>query len=127
VAHATHHDAGHDDGHHHPHVDATELAPPDEPKTPLWLTALGGGLLVLLAIAWLATRPAQQTLSELTPPAETAAPEPAVPAPAPAPPPQPVAAPAPMPVPVPVPAPVASAKGAQKAAKPKHKKAEAAP
>jgi len=59
-----------------------ELAP-DEPRTPLWLTMLGGGLCLLLAIVWLAARPADQTLSELAPPALASAPEFAAPTPPP--------------------------------------------
>jgi len=50
-----HDDHGHDaDGHEH--VDAAEGSdelPPDEPKTPLWLTGLGGALFLALGIAWL--------------------------------------------------------------------------
>jgi hypothetical protein len=108
VAHApSHHGTGetHADGDHPAHVDAAEVPPPtDEPKTPLWLTALGGGLFAVVAIAWLASRPAGRTLSELTPPAETQAPA-AAPAPTPAPAPAP--APAPMPAPAPPPAVIA--------------------
>jgi hypothetical protein len=57
-----------DGASHAGHVDAAELPPVDEGKTPLWLTALGGGLFVLLAIGWLAARPAGLTLSQLSPP-----------------------------------------------------------
>jgi hypothetical protein len=130
VAHApSHQDAaahGHD-GDHAEYVDAAELAPPDEGKTPLWLTALGGGLFLLLAVAWLAARPAALTLSELTPPAPPAEEVPAAPAPAPQPPPaQPAAvAPAPTPAPMMAPAPAAAASGKGSkvpAAKLKHKK-----
>src|SRR5450432_1586133 len=69
------------EAHDEPHLDAHEDGAdahdeplPDEPKTPLWLTALGGGLFVLLAIGWLAARPAAPTLSELSPPASASAP-----------------------------------------------------
>lgn len=54
----------HDDDH------ADELAP-DEPRTPGWLTALGGALFLLAGVYWIATRPAPRTLEQMQ---ETAAP-----------------------------------------------------
>ena len=88
----------------HDHIDAAEgpdeLAP-DEPKTPLWLTALGGGLFLALAIAWLGARPSEPTLSELSPAPSASASASAVEAPPPPPPAQP--APALLPAPTPTP------------------------
>ena len=59
----------HDDHGHaadsHEHVDAADgpdELPPGEPKTPLWLTGLGGILFLALGIAWLGARPADPTL-----------------------------------------------------------------
>ncbi len=45
---------------------ADELAP-DEPRTPLWLTMLGGALFLLMAIVWLVARPSDRASTELTP------------------------------------------------------------
>jgi hypothetical protein len=108
VSHAAHAHAEDDHGHEadgHDHVDAAEgpdELPPDEPKTPLWLTALGGGLFLALAIAWLAARPGEPTLSELSPAASASASASAVEAPPP-PPPAPPPAPALLPAPAPTP------------------------
>jgi hypothetical protein len=99
----------HDDAEaeaHDAHAHAAPVEEPDEapgePKTPPWLTALGGALFLGLGIFWLASRPADKTLSELSPPAPApsasqaqAAPPPPPPPPAPPPAPEPVVAPRP--------------------------------
>jgi hypothetical protein len=93
----------------HDYVDAAEgpdELPPDEPKTPLWLTGLGAGLFLALGIAWLGARPNEPTLSELSPPASASASASAAEAPPPPPP------PAPSPALLPAPAPAPSAKPA---------------
>lgn len=90
AAHGHDHDGQEAGGHEH--IDAAEgpdeLAP-DEPKTPLWLTALGGALFLGLAIAWLGARPSEPTLSELSPAPSASASAAAEVVPPPAPPPQP--------------------------------------
>jgi hypothetical protein len=85
-------------GDHDAHVESIEPPDefaPDEPKTPLWLTAVGGGLFVLLAIAWLATlgTEASEERAASAPSASVAL------APPPAPPPPPPVAPPPPPPP----------------------------
>jgi hypothetical protein len=127
---ADHHDA-HDEAHdaheaHEAHDDAHDEPPLDEPTTPRWLTALGGAFFLLLALGWLAARPSEPTLSELSPaPSASAAAEPPAPPPPPAEPPPAIVPPAP----AVAPAPAASqrmtgkapkgGKGAPKGAKPK--------
>ena len=108
------HDA-HDEAHdaHELHDDAHDEPPSDEPATPRWLTALGGAFFLLLALGWLAARPNEPTLSELSPaPSASAAAE------APAPPPPPAEpAPAIAPAPAVAPAPAASQRITGKAPK----------
>jgi hypothetical protein len=93
-AHDETHDAhdAHDDAAHAQHEPDEAIG---EPKTPLWLTALGGALFLALGVFWLASRPADRTLSELTPPAPSASQAQAAPPPPPepTPPPQLVAPP----------------------------------
>jgi hypothetical protein len=88
VSHAADEASQHDLDEHEAHADAAlgdaELAA-DEPRTPVWLTATGGGLFLALAIVWLADRPAERTLSELTPAAASASAVEAAPSPPPAP------------------------------------------
>jgi type IV secretory pathway VirB10-like protein len=119
-----HHDASHseDEGVHAAHADAHDEPAPDEPKTPLWLTAIGAGLFFLLAVGWLAglaSGPTGDEAAAASASAATLAPPPPVaakPAPPPLPPPAPPAIAAPPP-PIPPPPPVIPAGGTAKAAK----------
>jgi len=101
VSHAADPHAHNDHGHaadSHEHVDAADgpdELPPGEPKTPLWLTGLGGILFLALGIAWLGARPADPTLSELSPAASASASASAAEAPPPPPPPAPPVVPTP--------------------------------
>jgi len=102
---------------HVTHVDTAELPDelaPDEPKTPVWLTALGGVLFLLLAIAWLAARPSEPTRGELAAAAANASAS-AVPSTLN---PPPAVVPPPPPPPPPPPAPVASAAGSARGSSP---------
>ncbi len=103
--------------------DAHEEPLPEEPKTPLWLTALGGGLFFLLAVAWiagLASKPeteaaaAADASASAGPTAAAPSPSPKAAPPLPPPPPPPIAAP---PAPIPAPPPPIPAPGAAKATK----------
>jgi hypothetical protein len=103
---------------HVAHVGAAELSDelaPDEPKTPLWLTALGGVLFLLLAIAWLATRPNETSQGDLAAAAASASASAVALAPRP---PPAVAPPPPPPPPPQPPAPVVSAAGAARGSAP---------
>jgi len=96
---------GEDPGHG---TDTDEIEPDSEegPKTPGWLTALGGALFLGAGVFWLASQPSNQTLDELT---ASAAPSASAAASA-----EPEAAPAPPPAPAtppPIASAVASAKG----------------
>ena len=90
-------------------VEPSDELAPDEPKTPLWLTALGGGLFLLLAITWLASRSmdAAEVASAAPAPSASAAVAAANPPPSPTPP--PALAPPPPPPPTPA-APALSAR-----------------
>jgi hypothetical protein len=84
-------------GHDHHHFDGipADEAPPDEPRTPGWLTLLGVGLVLAVLLAFALTGPADKTRAELArnaegatsaapsavPAAPTAAPRPARPSP----------------------------------------------
>jgi outer membrane biosynthesis protein TonB len=126
------HDAAHaDDAEDHFATEGAHDEPiPEEPQTPLWLTALGGGLFFLLAVAWLAGLASEQKATNAAAAASasasasaSAAAAPGAPPPqapkAPPPPPPPLAAPPP-PIPAPpppIPAPVAP-KTVKKSARP---------
>jgi hypothetical protein len=101
--------ADHEAGDAHA-VEASDELAPDEPKTPLWLTALGGGLFLLLAIGWLAARSVESQEGDQAAAAASASASavaaPAIPAPAVAPPPP--APPAPPPGPAPAVGPAAT-------------------
>jgi hypothetical protein len=127
------HASAHDDA---AHIDADEVNSaaaeahdepvPEEPKTPLWLTALGAALFFVLAVVWLVGALARETGSAEASAASAAAsapaappPTPKAPPPLPTPPPPPIAA-APPPIPAtppPIPPP-GGAKNVKKAAKP---------
>jgi len=95
--------AHHDDEVHSATADAHEEPALEEPKTPLWLTALGGGLFFLLAVAFLAGLASEPSSGEPAPAASAS-----VAAPAP-PPPAPKASPSPPPpLPPPAPPPIAA-------------------
>jgi hypothetical protein len=130
VSHPSSHDEATqtDDGAHSTAADAHEHeeAVPEEPKTPLWLTALGGGLFFILAVAWLAgltseSAAAVEAASAASASAAAAAsvppaPMPKTPPPLPPPPPPPIAA-APAPIPPPPPPIPGGAKNIKKPAK----------
>jgi hypothetical protein len=122
VSHPTAHDAANvdDEDAHSATAHAHEEPIPEEPKTPLWLTALGGGLFFLLAVGWLATlatEPKGDDASAASASAAVVAPPHAKPAaPPPMPPPAPPAIAAPPP-PIPAPPPPIPPPGAAKPAK----------
>jgi len=95
------------DDHAHDAEPSDELAA-DEPKTPLWLTALGGALFLVLAIAWLVARSDDASTTAAAAASASAAPAaaPTNPTPVAAPPP-----PSPPPPPPPAPAVTAPTKG----------------
>jgi hypothetical protein len=115
VSHADPHAAEHEGHEAHDHADADhgghaeaadhgdELAP-DEPKTPLWLTAVGGALFLLLAIVWLVGQSAEASDVAVAPAASASA----TAAAAPPPPPPPPVIPTPPPPPPTVVAPAAA-------------------
>jgi hypothetical protein len=108
----------HDD--HAVSADAHHEPIPAEPKTPLWLTALGGGLFFVLAVAWLAGLASESSTEEAASAASAtvAAPAPPPPPPAARPPSIPPPPPPIPPTPAPIPAPGATGKngnGAKKA------------
>jgi hypothetical protein len=109
VSHAPdhHHDAPSDDDAHAAEAhDVHEEPVLDEPKTPLWLTAIGGLLFFVLAVAWLAGLAGDADAKEAAPPATaTAAAAAPPPPPAPRPQPSPAAPPAIVPAPPPIPPP----------------------
>jgi len=83
-----------DADHHHEYLGEPANEAPGEPVTPGWLTLLGVGLVLVLMLGYLATRPDGKTRAELTP-ASSANPTPAAAAPkAPPPTPSPEARPA---------------------------------
>ncbi len=103
------HDAPSDDDAHAAEAhDVHEEPVPEEPKTPLWLTAIGGLLFFVLAVAWLTGLAGDADAKEAAPPAAAtaavAAP-PSPPPPAPRPQPSPAAPPAIAPAPPPIPPP----------------------
>jgi hypothetical protein len=106
------HDA--ESGEHEAHAEPADELAPDEPKTPVWLTALGGALFLVLAIIWLVARAtddaeaAAATASSASASAAVAAPNPPPPPTVVPPPPQPPPAPPPAVAPV-APRPTASA------------------
>ena len=72
----SHHDPSHDNEQHaEAHADEhhEEPPPPDEPRTPAWLTVLGVGMFVVAGMWFLATRPAGKTVEELRPAPQPAA------------------------------------------------------
>jgi hypothetical protein len=85
---------------------------PDEQKTPLWLTALGGALFLLLVIGWLAARASEPDDAQAAQGVASASAS--VAAPTPPPPPAPIP---PTPPPIPPPA-VAAAPAASRPAVP---------
>lgn len=123
-----HHDAAHidDEEVHSATAEADEDPVPEEPKTPLWLTALGAALFFVLAVVWLVGALASETGTAEASVASAAAsapvpppPIPKAPPPLPAPPPPPIAAPPP-PIPAtppPIP-PTGGAKNVKKTVKP---------
>jgi hypothetical protein len=118
-----HDDTGHadDDELHAAGADAHDEPLLDEPKTPLWLTALGGGLFFLLAVAWLAGLASEPRTSEggtaATASAAAASASAIPPTPKAPPPPPPTIAAAPPPIPPPPPPIPAPGAGAAKAVK----------
>ena len=89
---------------HEPHdahaVEPSDELAADEPKTPLWLTALGGGLFLLLVIGWLAARsmePQEGDQAAAASASASAVAAPAAPPPAVVPPPPPAPPPSPLP------------------------------
>jgi hypothetical protein len=108
------HSPGHDDAAnadggeiHSASADAHEEPILEEPQTPLWLTALGGGLFFLLAVALLAGLASEPTAPNAAAAASASASAAAAPGASPAPkaappPPPPIAAPPP-PIPAPPP------------------------
>ncbi|HMI85648.1 MAG TPA: hypothetical protein VK550_16235 [Polyangiaceae bacterium] len=117
--HAAHSD---DSSAHAAFADAHEEPLPDEPKTPLWLTALGGGLFFVLAVAWLASMASESGAVEAPSAASASAATLAPPPPAKAAPPMPPPAPSPIaapPAPIPAPPPpIPPAGGAKNVKKP---------
>ncbi len=64
----TDHDPSHDSEQHaEAHADEhhEQPPPPDEPRTPAWLTVLGVALFVVAGMWFLATRPDARTVEEL--------------------------------------------------------------
>jgi hypothetical protein len=56
----------------HPHMSEAHATDPNEPKTPMWLTALGGVLFLLAGLAW-ALRTPTPDATDTTAPAGSAA------------------------------------------------------
>ena len=83
------HGSGAADDHHYEYLGEPANEAPGEPVTPGWLTLLGVGIVLVLMLGFLATRPEGKTRAELTgvpsgkPAAADAAPKPQPPTPAP--------------------------------------------